>query len=131
MHPTPMQRPMMKGKIYVDASNKPTFQVRKDGKQQTTAVYAWGIARVHAGFFQVHLRHILHIIRTGSVDLGVRVRVCVPRAWSFFVLGSIKLKLPCLRKRSGNRRTTGSAFASVMESLRLYSSILDSHLCCG
>lgn len=27
LHPTPMQRPMMKGKIYVDASNKPTFQV--------------------------------------------------------------------------------------------------------
>ncbi|CAM9117656.1 unnamed protein product, partial [Ectocarpus sp. 6 AP-2014] len=26
LHPTPMQRPMMKGKIYVDASNKPTFQ---------------------------------------------------------------------------------------------------------
>ena len=30
LHPTPMQRPMMKGKIYVDASNKPTFQVRKN-----------------------------------------------------------------------------------------------------
>lgn len=27
LHPTPMARPMMKGKIYVDASNKPTFQV--------------------------------------------------------------------------------------------------------
>ncbi|CAM9694233.1 unnamed protein product [Laminaria digitata] len=26
LHPTPMQRPMMKGKIYVDASQKPTFQ---------------------------------------------------------------------------------------------------------
>ncbi|CAM9665388.1 unnamed protein product [Pylaiella littoralis] len=26
LHPTPMARPMMKGKIYVDASNKPTFQ---------------------------------------------------------------------------------------------------------
>lgn len=29
LHPTPMARPMMKGKIYVDASNKPTFQVRE------------------------------------------------------------------------------------------------------
>lgn len=28
LHPTPMARPMMKGKIFVDVSNKPTFQVR-------------------------------------------------------------------------------------------------------
>ncbi|CAM9934080.1 unnamed protein product [Ectocarpus fasciculatus] len=26
LHPTPMQRPMMKGEIYVDELNKPTFQ---------------------------------------------------------------------------------------------------------
>lgn len=28
LHPTPMEEPMMKGKIYVDASQKPTVQVR-------------------------------------------------------------------------------------------------------
>ena len=32
LHPTPMQRPMMKGEIYVDELNKPTFQVTKDSK---------------------------------------------------------------------------------------------------
>lgn len=38
LHPTPMQRPMMKGKIYVDASNKPTFQVtsRRDDDSRET-----------------------------------------------------------------------------------------------
>lgn len=27
LHPTPMNHPMMKGKMTVDVSNKPTFQV--------------------------------------------------------------------------------------------------------
>jgi len=27
LHPTPMARPMMKGKLFIDVSNKPTFQV--------------------------------------------------------------------------------------------------------
>lgn len=52
LHPTPMARPMMKGKIFVDVSNKPTFQVRAGMFVGLAGWIGWGVGLQQKWFVQ-------------------------------------------------------------------------------